>query len=126
MAKGVSINDMASELSNMLMLYASEATEKIKVAAHEVASECVNEIKANSPTGKSRKHYKSGWSIKKAFEDPFEARWTAYNKNKPQLTHLLEYGHAGPKPAPAHPHIRPAEQKAIKKFEKMVEKAVKG
>lgn len=34
MAKGVSINDMASELSNMLMLYASEATEKIKVAAH--------------------------------------------------------------------------------------------
>ena len=126
-AKGISLDNLASEVKNTLKIYSEEITAKIKEAALEVAKECAENLKKSSPRGKSkRKVYSKGWLAKVEFENALELRASIHNKNAPGLTHLLEYGHAGPKPAPAHPHIRPAEQKAIKKFEKLVEKAVKG
>lgn len=123
MAKTIALDQLSGTISDILTTYSEDATESIKEAVKTVASETVKEIAAASPR-KSGK-YARGWKTKIAFDSPFERRVIIYNKAKPQLTHLLEYGHAGPKPAPAYPHIRPAEQKAIEKFERLVEKAVK-
>ena len=124
MAKTIVLDQLSGTISDILTTYSEDATESIKEAVKTVASETVKEIAAASPR-KSGK-YARGWKTKIAFDSPFERRVIIYNKAKPQITHLLEHGHAGPRPAPAHPHIRHAEQKAIEKFERLVEKAVKG
>ena len=51
--------------------------------------------------------YAAGWvsSVEEAYGGTSA---TVHNASKPSLTHLLELGHGGPQPAPAHPHIEPA------------------
>lgn len=51
-----------------------------------------------------------------------------HSRNRYQLAHLLEYGHAkrGGGRVSAKPHIAAAEQKGVEKLEKSIEKALKG
>ena len=78
-----------------------------------VGKECARQLKAVKDPKKRKhkgKHYHDGWTC--------DVKWqvegstaTVYNKTKPQLTTLLEKGHGGPAPAPAHPHIEPTFEK---------------
>ena len=70
----------------------------------------------------------SGWTSKVAFESDEDIRVTVYNRKKPQLTHLLEHGHAKASGGriEGKPHIGPAEQAAEKKLLKKVKVVVKG
>lgn len=77
-----------------------------KKAVSATGRELVNDLKGSSPskTGK----YSSGWRMRTE-SDKFGGYYVrVYNTTKPSLTHLLEFGHGGPQPAPAHPHIAPA------------------
>lgn len=49
-----------------------------------------------------------------------------HSKNKYQLTHLLEFGHAkrGGGRVSARPHIATAEEKAVKVFEEEIKEAI--
>lgn len=79
-------------------------------AVSATGRELVNDLKGSSPskTGK----YSSGWRMRTE-SDKFGGYYVrVYNTTKPSLTHLLEFGHGGPQPAPAHPHIAPAAEKA--------------
>lgn len=81
-----------------------------KKAVSATGRELVNDLKESSPskTGK----YSSGWRMRTEF-DSFGGYYVrVYNVTKPSLTHLLEFGHGGPRPAGAHPHIGPAADKA--------------
>ena len=51
-----------------------------------------------------------------------------HSRNRYQLAHLLEYGHAkrGGGRVSAKPHIAAAEQKGVEELEKSIEKALKG
>ena len=87
---------------------------------------CVEELKRTSPdSGKvGKKKYAKGWTCTKAYESNFGIRFRVRNKNKPQITHLLEYGHAkvsGGKVEP-RPHIKKAEENA----KENLLKAIKG
>ncbi|MED1508744.1 HK97 gp10 family phage protein [Bacillus proteolyticus] len=114
-----SINDFASEITRELQRYSNLVEEDLEVAKEEVANNLVDELKQESPkkTGK----YSKGWRKKKDSN-----AMIVYNALKPQLTHLLEKGHAkaGGGRVPAKVHIAPAEEKAINEFVERVERAI--
>ena len=123
------IDGLADAVQAELEAYSQDVTDGIKEDCRQVAKECRDEIKQNSPelTG----DYKKGWRVKTNYESREDIRLTVHNKTDYQLTHLLEKGHAGvggtaKGSAPAYPHIAPAEQHAAEKLVKKAKTRVKG
>ena len=118
---GIEIGQLANEISKALKEYTREVSEELEKAKQEVAKEGVKELKKTSP--KKTGDYRKGWRTKKQ-----GTAQIVYNATKPQLTHLLEKGHAkrGGGRVPGQPHIAPVEEKVIEEFEKRVEKVIRG
>ena len=117
------IDGLAAEITKQLEVYTTEVEKKVKRAENKATTSAANELKQTSPRrSTSEKHYADGWGKKRT-----EEGIVVYNKTKPGLTHLLEKGHAKVSGGRVEgiPHIRPAEQKAIREFEEAVEKAIK-
>lgn len=130
MAKTVRPEKMAAAIEAELSKYGGEVSEQIKKDVTEVANQCAAEIKAKSPadTGK----YRRGWKTKTMYNGDDGIRILVYNSTKPQLSHLLEFGHTiknGTGRAygsvNGYEHIYPAEQKAKKALENKARVAVK-
>lgn len=114
------IDDIGAEIARQVALYTNEVEEKVQKAADDVTKQAVREIKANSPVDSGE--YQRGWARKKD-----GTGFVIYNRTRYQLTHLLEHGHAKPGGRVAGKvHIRPAEERAVREFERLVEQAVKG
>ncbi len=113
----VKIDDLAEAVMKELNAYSDEVSEALRESVKEVSKETAAEIREASP--KSSGKYKKGWKSKVAHESRTDIRTTVYNSAKPQLTHLLEYGHAkrGGGRVEGKPHIRPAEEKLEAKLE---------
>ncbi|MEX0375689.1 HK97 gp10 family phage protein [Bacillus sp. S4] len=115
----LNMNDFASEIARELQRYANLVEEDMEAAKEKVADDLVEELKQKSPkdTGK----YAKGWRKKKDGD-----AIVVHNALKPQVTHLLENGHAkaGGGRVQAQVHIRPAEEKAINDFTELVERAI--
>lgn len=114
--KQVYVGNFAEAISAELAAYSDGVTEAVKAECNDVADECLQEIKANSPvqTGK----YKKAWRKKVEFENREDIRIRVFNAKYPGLTHLLEKGHAkvGGGRVEGRPHIKPAEQHAAEKL----------
>ena len=114
------IDKLADAITKELENYSQEFTDKLKQDTEIVAKECAEELKQTSPVSKKSgsKKYAKGWTVKKAYESKFGIRYRVLNKNKPQITHLLEYGHAkvGGGRVEARPHIKKAEENAKEKL----------
>ena len=125
MSKTVSIDGMAEAINEGLQEYAKLASSEVKRAVRKSAKTVKEEIEANAPkdTGK----YASSWAAKTTQENANTLVQTVYSRNRYQLAHLLEHGHAkrGGGRVPGKPHIAPAEQKGIKKLETEIERALK-
>ena len=124
----VSVDELADAIKEELESYQQEATDSLKASIRATAKTCAQEISQASPV--STGSYSKGWGVKVVRESRFDLRAVVCNRTDHQLTHLLEYGHAGrggtgAGAAPAYPHIRPAEERAIKAVGKSV-KAVFG
>ncbi|WP_412674932.1 HK97 gp10 family phage protein [Bacillus nitratireducens] len=113
------MNDFASEIARELQRYSNLVEEEMEVAKEEVADNLVTELKQKSP--KKTGNYRKGWRKKKDGNAII-----VHNVLKPQVTHLLEKGHAkaGGGRVAAQVHIRPAEEKAINDFTERVERAI--
>ena len=119
-----SIDDMASEIMKGLTEYADLAETEMKKAVKKTATSVKKEISANAPkrTGK----YAKSWSTKKTKENSHSLEMTVHSKNRYQLAHLLEKGHAkrGGGRVAGKPHIAPAEENGVQMLEKLIEEVL--
>ena len=125
MAK-VSIDSLADAVAKELADYNQDVTDGVKKEVKRVAKEMVQELKRTSPRDSG--DYAAGWREKPEFESAEDIRERVYNAKKPQLTHLLEHGHAKQNGGRVNgkPHIGPAEQEAEKKLTNGVKVVVRG
>ena len=122
----VSIDELADTVMEGLQEYADLATDDLKKAVKNAGKTVKTEIAQTAP--KSTGKYAKSWTVKTVRETSNSLELVVHSKNKYQLAHLLEHGHAkrGGGRVSAKPHIASAEQKGIDELEKAVEKALKG
>lgn len=125
MANGVNIDNLASAVMEGLTEYADLATDDMKKAVKKAAKTVKDEITANAPQHTGA--YKKSWTTKTTGESAHKMEITVYSKDRYQLAHLLENGHAkrGGGRVPAKSHIAPAEDKGIKELEREIERSLK-
>ena len=124
MAETVTIDQLAVEITQAIADYTDDVVQAIEVEVETTAKAVQADIKADSPrrTGE----YAKGWARKKEKQQG-AISYTIYNKNKPTLTHLLEYGHAkrGGGRVEGKPHIEPAVDRHIPAMERRIEEIIK-
>ena len=119
-----SIDDMAAEIMEGLTEYAELADAAMKKAVRKTATAVKNEISANAPVRSGR--YKRSWTAKKTKENSHTLEMTVHSKDRYQIAHLLEHGHAkrGGGRVAAIPHIAPAEAHGEEMLEKLITEAL--
>ncbi|MDE6789839.1 MAG: HK97 gp10 family phage protein [Ruminococcus sp.] len=117
-----SIDDMADEIMKGLTEYSELADSAMKKAVRKTATSVKNEISANAPVKSGR--YKKSWTAKKTKENSHTLEMTVHSKDRYQLAHLLEKGHAkrGGGRVAAIPHIAPAEDNGVDMLESLIKK----
>ena len=118
------MKDLTIEIEKALKEYTEEVEEAVAQIIEEDVKEAVKELKDVSP--KKTGEYAKGWTSKKEMTDG-GIKMTIYNKTKPQLTHLLEFGHAkrGGGRVSARPHIAPVEEKLIDQVTRDIEEVIR-
>ncbi len=121
----VRIDQMAHVIMEGLQEYADLATDDLKKAVKKAGDEAKKDIQNNAPVKTGA--YKKSWAVKTTKETSNAMEVVVHSRNRYQLAHLLEFGHAkrGGGRTRAFPHIAPAEQRAAELLEKEVERALK-
>lgn len=121
----ISIDQMASIIMEGLQDYADLATDDLKAAVKKAGTTVRKQIQATAPSDTGK--YAKSWSVKKTKETSNSLEVTVYSKNRYQLAHLLEFGHAkrGGGRVTGRAHIAPAEQAGIEELEKEIERSLK-
>ena len=121
----VKIDQMAHVIMEGLQEYADLATEDLKKAVKKAGDDAKKDIQANAPVKTGA--YKKSWTVKTTKETSNAMEVVVHSRNRYQLAHLLEFGHAkrGGGRTKAIPHIAPAEQRAAEILEREVEAALK-
>lgn len=121
----VRIDQMAHVIMEGLQEYADLATDDLKKAVKKAGDEAKKDIQNNAPVKTGA--YKKSWTVKTTKETSNSMEVVVHSKNRYQLAHLLEFGHAkrGGGRTRAFPHIAPAEQRAAELLEREVEAALK-
>jgi hypothetical protein len=121
----IKIDQLANEIAKGLAEYSEDVIDGIDQASEKITKDAVRELKSKSPkkTGK----YAGGWTQKTVKRYGETNSHIIYNKSKPQLTHLLEHGHAkrGGGRVEGKSHIRPVEEQVIQEFSAEVERVIK-
>ena len=124
MAGSIDIDDLADEIMEGLMEYADLATDTVKKAVKKAGNTVKKEIQATAPS--DTRKYKKSFKVTKRKETSNALEVTVHSKDRYQLTHLLEKGHAkrGGGRVSAIPHIAPAEEKGIRKLTEEIERGL--
>lgn len=119
-----SIDNLADEIMKGLTEYVDLAEADMKKAVKKTATAVKKDIAANAPkrTGK----YAASWTTKKTKENSHTLEMTVHSKDRYQLAHLLEKGHAkrGGGRVAGRPHIAPAEESGAEMLEKLITEAL--
>ena len=125
MGQTVQIGKLADAVMETLEEYADLAAEDVKQAVRDAGETVRKEIRANAP--KDTGEYAKSWAVKKTKETSSSLTLTVHSKNRYQLAHLLEYGHAkrdGGR-VEGKAHIAPAEEKGIRQLEEEIERRLR-
>ena len=119
-----SVDNLAAEIMKGLTEYADLAEEGMKKAVKKTAKSIKDEISANAP--KRTGAYSKSWTAKKTKENSHSLEMIVHSKNRYQLAHLLEKGHAkrGGGRVSGKPHIAPAEENGVQLLEHLIEGAL--
>lgn len=122
----VRIDGMAAAIMEGLTEYADLATDDLKAAVKKAGTTARKEIQANAPSDTGT--YTKSWSVKNTKETSNTLEVTVYSKNRYQLAHLLEHGHAkrGGGRVAGKSHIAPAEEKAVSELEQEITRKLGG
>lgn len=125
MATKVSIDGMADAIMKELNSYADAADDDVKSAVQKAAKTVKTEIQAGAPVKSGA--YKKSWSTKNTAESSHRLEITVYSRNRYQIAHLLEHGHAkrGGGRVSARPHIAAAEALGIEQLEQEIERCLR-
>ena len=105
--------------------YADAQSDMVKQSVKDVSKEVKKEISANAP--KRTGAYKKSWATKKTKETSNSLTMTVHSKNRYQIAHLLEHGHAkrGGGRVAAIPHIAPAEEHGVTLLQQKIERGLR-
>ena len=120
------IDNLAKTIMEGLQEYADVASADVKTAVRKAGKNVKTEISANAP--KRTGAYAKSWAVKTEKETAHSLEVVVHSKNRYQLAHLLEHGHAkrGGGRVAGIPHIAPAEEKAVKQLEEDIVKKLGG
>lgn len=120
-----SIDNMADEIIKGLREYADLADTAMKKAVRKTATSVKKEISANAPKDSGK--YAKSWTAKKTKENSHTLEMTVHSKNRYQIAHLLENGHAkrNGERVEGKPHIAPAEETGAELLESLIRKELK-
>lgn len=126
MARSVSAGSLADAIMDSLREYSSLAADEMKEAVRETGNTVRDEIREKAP--KDTGIYAKSWTVKKQRETSSSLSLTVHSRNRYQLAHLLEFGHAkrGGGRVSAKPHIADAEAAGIRQLEEDIRKALEG
>ncbi len=121
----VRIDQLADAVMKGLEEYAKLATDDLKKDVQNAGKKVKEQIESTAPkkTGK----YSKSWAVKKTKETSDSIQVVVHSRNRYQLTHLLEFGHAkrGGGRTRAFPHIAPAEQAGMDQLMRDIENDLK-
>ena len=97
----------------------------MKAAVRKAANIVKKETQAGAPIRTSK--YAKSWATKTTRENSTSLEITVHSRNRYQLAHLLEHGHAkrGGGRVAARPHIAAAEEHGIEELEREIERSVR-
>lgn len=115
---------LASAVMEGLKEYADLATDDMKKAVRKAGTSVRKEIQQNAPSDTGA--YAKSWTVKKEKETSDSIQLIVHSKNRYQLAHLLEHGHAkrGGGRVAGKAHIAPAEEKAVHQLEEEIERSL--
>ena len=122
----VRIEGMAAAIMEGLIEYVDLAADDLKAAVKKAGTTARKEIQANAPSDTGT--YAKSWSVKNTKETSNTLEVTVYSRNRYQLAHLLEFGHAkrGGGRVNGESHIAAAEEKAVSELEQEITRKLGG
>lgn len=88
----IGINEFRSAVNEILEEYGAAAKEAVEAGCSETAKDASKKLQSAGKF-KGGKEYRKGWTSK-VEQTRLGAVAVVYNKTKPGLSHLLEFGHA--------------------------------
>ena len=92
MGKKISISQLSAAVMEKLEEYADLAAEDMKSAVKKAAATVQKDIEASAP--RNTGDYAKSWAVKTTKESSNVLQVTVHSRNRYQLAHLLEHGHA--------------------------------
>lgn len=122
------IGDLSVAINKLLKEYGEEVRKELDSAIPEIAKDTAKKIQENAKQKGLQKTgaYIRGWKVQTSKNVYGDTEAVVYQKDKPYLPHLLEFGHAnrnGGRTQPAE-HIKPAEDWAEQEITKRVTEAI--
>lgn len=117
--------ELQGQLKATLEEYEELVDDVVKKSTKEVAKKVKPTLKGYSKKGDKLYRtgaYRRGWGPRTINRKNIYQIMT-YNKKKPTIVHLLEFGHGGPWKARPFPHVRETE---LKYLQELLDKLIKG
>lgn len=114
------MDSLLKQLNDVLEDYIDEVDDLSNTEMKKAAQDTAKDLRSTSPKRTGR--YASSWTVKSEKLAGGAVSYTVYNKTYGWKTALLENGHVIRNKkgdygrAPAHPHIKPAEDRAVQKL----------